>query len=119
MYASRYDMITKARTHLDNAFNCTLLPLKVNDIIYTFCFCRCFDVGNGIKPLSTISLCDYHTPTRMHAALNFALAYGEVAVSFSIAPPVNGRNEVVLYPIFVLQENGNVLIIWSWLDPER
>ena len=82
-----------------------------------FLYCRCFDVGNGNHVLSTINLSNSHKPSKSHR--NFALAYGEVAVSFSIAPPVSGRNEITMYPIFVLQENGDVLIVWSWLHKKR
>ena len=82
-------------------------------------FCRWFDVGNNQHALSTINLHGSQEPSTSYTSVNFALAYGEIAVSFSIGPPICGENEVMLHPIFVLRENGDVLITWAWLDRQR
>eukprot|EP00795_Rhopilema_esculentum_P015551 gene15551-6816_t len=80
---------------------------------------RCFHVGEYDTPISTISLSNGPSTLKVNPSLNFASALGEEAVSFSITPSATSLNGPSMYPIFVMQENGNVLTVWTKLDQKR
>ena len=74
---------------------------------------RCFDVTQAETPLSTIKLFDSLNSSNQSSFMNFAAATGEMAISFSFAPPLAKTGEANVHPIFITQENGDTWTLWS------
>eukprot|EP00112_Aurelia_sp_Birch-Aquarium-sp1_P012926 Seg2723.3 transcript_id=Seg2723.3/GoldUCD/mRNA.D3Y31 product="Nuclear pore complex protein Nup88" protein_id=Seg2723.3/GoldUCD/D3Y31 len=83
-------------------------------------FLRFYDVVQADKPLTAIRLfSDIDSTANKNLSMNFASALGEMAVSFSIAPEIIDEEKIPVHPIFVMQENGDVWIVWTRINSQN
>ncbi len=70
-------------------------------------------------PISSIKLFNNINSSSSVTLSNFATALGEMAVSFTFALPLPFHKETMVYPVILMQENGDAWTLWTRLVKNR
>jgi hypothetical protein len=108
-----------------------LLPPILCTCVYFYCFFtnRLYDITKPLSPLDIISVGSVPPDQNLccPGKTTFAEAFGEIVISFDFTGSVNtksfskvrGSSDDVVYPMFLLRENGDVLYMLLMLSANR